>query len=172
MIMLATTTTERIHGKERAAIINTRMMIFRVTHDMIRTGYITKGLIIRHQCRRITIKCHILTVFSPIRIATDLQHNFIWSHLLHKTTGFSTLPGIKEADTCIFVRTEHAPRYLTESPAHQALHIIAGSQHGWVPRKQIISSRLTETLRYIYIMPVRQLSRLCPVGRIFMYFFA
>lgn len=44
MIMLAATTTERIHCQERASIIDTGPMILRITHYLIGTGNVSQCL--------------------------------------------------------------------------------------------------------------------------------
>ena len=166
MIVLTATTAERVHGQKRTGIIQSRMMIARITDRHIRTSQITKRPVIRHQRSRITVERDIFEVISPIRIATDQKHDLVGSHLLHKTTSLRTLSRIEETDTGILIRPKHSTRNLAESTAYQTLDIIAGSQHRRIFCKQEISGRFAKTLGDIHIVPVRKLSRFCPIRRI------
>ena len=166
MIVLTATTAERVHGQERTGIIQSRMMIARIADRHIRTSQITKRPVIRHQRSWITVERNIFEVISPIRIATDQKHDLVGSHLLHKTTSLRTLSRIEETDTGILIRPKHSTRNLAESTAYQTLDIIAGSQHRRIFCKQKISGRFAKTLGDIHIVPVRKLSRFCPIRRI------
>jgi len=166
MIVLTATTAERVHGQKRTGIIQSRMMIARITDRHIRTSQITKRPVIRHQRSWITVERDIFEVISPIRIATDQKHDLVGSHLLHKTTSLRTLSRIEETDTGILIRPKHSTRNLAESTAYQTLDIIAGSQHRRIFCKQEISGRFAKTLGDIHIVPVRKLSRFCPIRRI------
>ena len=166
MIVLTATTAERVHGQKRTGIIQSRMMIARITDRHIRTSQITKRPVIRHQRSWITVERDIFEVISPIRIATDQKHDLVGSHLLHKTTSLRTLSRIEETDTGILIRPKHSTRNLAESTAYQTLDIIAGSQHRRIFCNQEISGRFAKTLGDIHIVPVRKLSRFCPIRRI------
>ena len=108
-------------------------------------------------------------MFCPERITSHTKHDFIRSHLLYKATGFCSLSRIYISQTGILVSSKHTSRYLPKYAAHQMVYSIRSFQICRITTKHIISSRLTERLSDIYIMPVRQCRIISPVGSITVY---
>ena len=128
MIMLATTATKRIHSQERSPVVDTRLMILRITHHLIRTCNVPQRLKIGHHRCRIRIKSHVLTMFRPKRITGHAKHNLIRSHLLYKSTSFRPLSWIYISQTSIFICTEHTARHLPKNTAYQMMHPVRSLQ--------------------------------------------
>ena len=118
MIMLATTTTKRVHCQERSSIIYPRPVILRITDHLIGACDISQCLKIRHHSRRIGVKCYIFAMLSPERISGHTEHKLIRSHLLNKTAGLRALSRINISQTGIFISSEHTSRHLAEYTAN------------------------------------------------------
>ena len=129
MVVLAATTAERIHRKERATIVNARMMILRITDGMVRTSDITQCLEVRHHGSRIRVERYFFAVFRPHGISCHTKHDFIGSHLFYQAAGFHSLSGIDISQTSIFICTEHTSGNLSKSTPYQMMDIIRGFQH-------------------------------------------
>ncbi len=166
MVVLAAAAAERIHRKERSAVLDPRAVVFGIADHFVGAGDVPERLEVRHHRSRIAVESHLLAVLGPERVSAKAQQDLVRIHLLHDPAGLDALPWIDIALTSILVRPEHSAGNLSERPSDQIVRIVRSLQHGRIPRNAIILRRFAETLRDVHVVPVGQGGRIGPVGRV------
>ena len=164
MVVLAAAAAERVHGEERSAVIDTGVMVLRVALHHVGRRDVTQSFEVGHYRCRERVERHVFTVVCPCGIACKAQHYLVARHLLHHAATLDPLTRVDISHACVFVGTEHATRHLSEGSANETLHVVGGMQHLRVARQHIISGWFAKTLGNVYVVPVGQRCRVCPVG--------
>lgn len=95
-----------------------------------------------------------------------MQQDVVGKHLLDERAGFRPLPRVEEADPGVFVGPVHAARNLPEGPADKAEDVIRRVKRLPVAREHPPFGRFAKPLGDVHDVPVGQLRRPGPVGRI------